>query len=73
MDSITSLEFGIENRNLYVGTLKGFIHQFELPSPKEVENEYEPGEDGRPPNAKRVGEPIIVEDKKDYDYSISLM
>ena len=26
MDSITCLEFGIENKHLYVGTQKGFIH-----------------------------------------------
>ena len=38
-----------------------------------MQNEYEEGEDGRPPNAKRVGEPISVEDKKDYDYQVSLM
>ena len=26
MDRITSIEFGIENKHLYVGTQKGFIH-----------------------------------------------
>ena len=26
MERITSIEFGIENKHLYVGTQKGFIH-----------------------------------------------
>jgi len=38
-----------------------------------VENEYEEGEDGRTPNAKRIGEPISVEDRKDYDYQVSII
>jgi hypothetical protein len=36
MDKITSIEFGIDTMKLYMGTEKGFIHIFELPSPKEV-------------------------------------
>ena len=38
-----------------------------------MKNEYDEGEDARTPNAKKLGEPIIVEEKKDFDYQVSIM
>ena len=40
MDKITAIEFGIDTKFLYVGTEKGLILKFELPSPAEVAEEY---------------------------------
>jgi len=73
MDSICSIEFGIDTKNFYIGTLKGFIHKFELPSPEEVRNEYEVEKEGEPPKAIRAADPFSPEEKKNYDYSISLL
>lgn len=76
MDFICSLEFGLDTKHLYVGTLKGYIHKFELPSPEEVRNEYVPEQEGEPPMARRAPdslEPFSPEEKKNYDYSISLL
>jgi len=33
MDRITSIEFGLDTRYLYVGTEKGLIFKYDLPSP----------------------------------------
>lgn len=46
MDKIRSIEFGKDTEVLYVGTEKGQIYRFDLPSPQEVEEEYKRGEDG---------------------------
>ena len=65
MDKITSIEFGIDTCKLYIGTEKGFIHVFELPSPKEVHKEYKKPKNGDAPKAKRIGSsdtPIRIED-----------
>ena len=71
MDKITSIEFGIDTQKLYIGTEKGYIHLFELPSPKEVRQEYKKPKDGGAPKAKRIGtEPIRIEDSLNYDYAI---
>lgn len=56
-----------------MGTLKGFIHKFELPSPEEVRNEYEVEKEGEPPKAIRAAEPFNPGEKGSYDYSISLL
>jgi hypothetical protein len=73
MDSICSIEFGIDTKHFYLGTLKGFIHKFELPSPEEVKNEYSRGPKGEPPRARRAADPFSPEEKKNYDYSITLL
>jgi hypothetical protein len=73
MDSICSIEFGIDTKHFYLGTLKGFIHKFELPSPEEVFNEYERGAKNQPPKARRAADPFSPEEKKNYDYSITLL
>lgn len=44
MDKIRSIEFGLETKVLYVGTEKGHVYRYELPSPQEVEEEYEKGD-----------------------------
>jgi hypothetical protein len=72
-DSICSIEFGLDTKHFYLGTLKGYIHKFELPSPEEVRNEYEVVKEGEPPKAIRAADPFSPEDKKNYDYSISLL
>mmetsp|Transcript_20791 Transcript_20791/g.32049 ORF Transcript_20791/g.32049 Transcript_20791/m.32049 type:complete len:309 (+) Transcript_20791:2782-3708(+) len=73
MDRISSIEFGLDLRNLYIGTEKGLIFKFYLPSPKQVE-EYEPGLNGEAPKIKLAEEePIKVETKPDYDYSVKLL
>ena len=72
-DSITSIEFGLETKSLYLGTLKGLVHKFELPSPSEVRKEYAKPANGEPPRARRAGGPFVAEEKKDYDYAVSIM
>jgi hypothetical protein len=73
MDSICSIEFGIDTKHFYVGTLKGYIHKFDLPGPEEVANEYERGPKDEPPRARKAADPFSPEEKKNYDYSISLL
>lgn len=41
---ICSIEFGLDTKRLYLGTEKGFIYIFDLPSPDEVRGVYD--EDG---------------------------
>mmetsp|Transcript_6435 Transcript_6435/g.10916 ORF Transcript_6435/g.10916 Transcript_6435/m.10916 type:complete len:228 (-) Transcript_6435:635-1318(-) len=41
MDRISSIEYGIDLKHLYIGTEKGLIMKFELPSPQQVAEEYE--------------------------------
>jgi hypothetical protein len=45
---ILSIEFGLDNKKLYIGTEKGYIYMFDLPSPDEIDGEeglYEVGPD----------------------------
>ena len=70
---ICSIEFGLDTKHFYLGTLKGFIHKFELPSPDEVYTDYQRGSKDEPPRAKRAAEPFSPEEKKNFDYSISLL
>lgn len=72
-DHITSIEFGIDTQRLFIGTSKGLVHEFELPSPKEVREDYKKPKSGEAPKARRIGEPIRIEEKKDNEYSISLL
>lgn len=72
-DQITSVEFGIDTQKVFIGTSKGFIHQFELPVPKDVKLDYKKSKTGEAPRAKRLGDPLRVEEKVDNDYSISLL
>lgn len=73
MDKIRSIEFGQDTKVLYVGTEKGQIYRFDLPSPQEVEEEYKKGDDDAAPKAKQLGKPINIDDKKDQDYSVMSM
>lgn len=73
---ITSIEFGIDTCKLYIGTKKGYVHIFELPSPKEVHQEYKTKKNETVPKAKRIGSQdkiIRIEDSLDYDYAIDIM
>lgn len=71
VDQITSIEFGMESASLFIGTAKGFVHQFELPSPKEVREEYTKQKNAsEAPKAKRIGQPIRIENRKDHNYRI---
>lgn len=72
-DNITSFEFGIDTRHLYVGTQKGNIHKFELPSPAIVEEGQLEKDDKGIPIAKKVGEPFSAEEQKNYDYSVQTL
>jgi hypothetical protein len=45
---------------LYIGTEKGYINVFELPSPKEVHREYKKSKKYNSPEAKMIGEPIRI-------------
>jgi len=73
MDKISSIEFGLDHRNLYIGTEKGLIQKFFLPSPKQVMEEYEWGPNGEPPKIKLASEPFRAEEKMDYDYAVKLL
>lgn len=76
-DSIRCIEYGIDMKLLYIGTEKGKIFTFELPSRQEVEqndhNRYPRGKNNEPPRAIVVGEPKKAHDKNDYDYSVTLL
>jgi len=52
MDRITSIEFGLDTKYFYIGTEKGLIHKYELPSPQEVTDDYQRGKKGEAPKAK---------------------
>ena len=54
MDRITSIEFGLDTKYLYIGTEKGLIHKFELPALKVVADEYQKGKNGEAPRAKML-------------------
>ena len=77
MDKIRSVEYALDMKYLYVGTEKGNIYRYELPSPQEVEEEYERGDLDEAPKAKRSSEPfkkpVRCEDKKDADYAVAMM
>ena len=70
VDQITSIEFGMDTKSLFIGTAKGFVHQYELPSPKEVRDEYKKPKNGEAAQAKRIGQPIRIENRKDHNYRI---
>ena len=72
-DNITSFEFGIDTRHLYVGTQKGNIHKFELPSPAIVEEGQLETDDKGIAIAKKVGDPFSAEEQKNYDYSVQTL
>lgn len=76
-DSIKSIEFGIDMKLLYLGTEKGKIITYELPSRQEVEqndgNRYPVGANGEPPRARMLGEPKRSDQKSDNDYSVLLL
>ena len=55
VDQITSIEFGVETASLFIGTAKGFVHKFELPTPKEVRDENKKLKNGEAAKAKRIG------------------
>lgn len=38
---ILTIEFGIENKKLYLGTEKGYIYTFDLPSPEDVRGVFD--------------------------------
>ena len=69
-DKITSIEFGLDTACLYLGTEKGFIRKYELPSPQQVAEEYDSKKKSAP-RAKMIGDPFRPEEKTDYDYSIA--
>ena len=54
-DSIRSIEYGIDLKHLFIGTEKGKLYQFELPSRQEVEQNdgkrYPRGPNNEPPRA----------------------
>ena len=58
-DIIKSIEFGIDLKLLYIGTEKGKLFTFELPSRQEVEQNdnrrYPRGKNNEPPRAIPVG------------------
>ena len=76
-DIIKSIEFGIDLKLLYIGTEKGKLFTFELPSRQEVEQNdhkrYPRGKNNEPPRAIPVGEPRKAHDKSDYEYSVTLL
>lgn len=79
MDKIRSVDFALDMKYLYVGTEKGLLHRYELPSPQEVEEEYQRGENDEPPRMKKPSgdqpfrKPVKCEDKKDADYAVDKM
>ena len=72
-DSITCIEFGLEMKYLYIGSEKGFIRKYELPSPQEVQEEYEKGPDGGTPHAKIIGDPVLIENSRTANFSIEFL
>ena len=72
-DKITSIEFGLDTKYLYVGTDKSAIYKFELPSPKEVKEEYEMGPNNEAPRCRPIGEPFDAEDVKEYNYAVKIL
>jgi hypothetical protein len=79
MDRITSIEFGLDTKYFFVGTEKGLIHKYELPSPQEVADDYQRGKNGEAPRAKMLnfqdadGKDIENRPEKDKtkDYAIT--
>jgi hypothetical protein len=53
-----------------MGTDKSAIYKFELPSPKEVKEEYEMGPNNEAPRCRPIGEPFDAEDVKEYNYAV---
>lgn len=53
-DKITCIEFGADNCSFYLGTEKGLVRKYELPSPLQVQDEKEhyKAEQGEAPEAR---------------------
>jgi hypothetical protein len=58
--NIRSAEYSLDMRFLYVGTEKGVIYKYELPSPQEVEETYEKTEEDEPPTCRKTYRPMFM-------------